>query len=171
MPRFRKKSIEVEARQLPVNATPAQAIAVYQWVESHIGSVQPAGDEPDYTPVAAGVTIDPADGFMVIRTLEGDMKVSLGDWVIRGVSGEFYPCKPGIFEQTYDPVREPDPAVKTPLGHSIASHVLLGWCLHCPGRSVAEEVCAWQVWAGRLPHVAAEIRRQQPGGDGHDGGS
>ncbi len=43
---------------------------------------------------------------LVIQTLEGDMTVSLGDWVIRGVNGEFYPCKPDIFEKTYEPVNE-----------------------------------------------------------------
>lgn len=41
---------------------------------------------------------------VVIETLEGVMKVSPGDWVIRGIKGEFYPCKPDIFEQTYEPV-------------------------------------------------------------------
>lgn len=38
----------------------------------------------------------------VIETLEGQMEVSIGDWVIRGVKGEFYPCKPDIFEATYE---------------------------------------------------------------------
>jgi len=37
-----------------------------------------------------------------IRTLEGDMLISIGDYVIRGVNGEFYPCKPDIFEKTYE---------------------------------------------------------------------
>lgn len=37
-----------------------------------------------------------------IMTLEGNMKVSEGDYVIKGVNGEFYPCKPGIFAKTYD---------------------------------------------------------------------
>lgn len=40
----------------------------------------------------------------VVKTLEGEMIVSDGDWVITGVSGEFYPCKPDIFEKTYEPV-------------------------------------------------------------------
>lgn len=39
---------------------------------------------------------------LVIATLEGAMHVSLGDWVIRGVQGEFYPCKPDIFAETYE---------------------------------------------------------------------
>lgn len=41
-----------------------------------------------------------------IRTLEGNMRVSEGDYIIKGVRGEFYPCKPDIFEATYDIVGE-----------------------------------------------------------------
>jgi len=40
---------------------------------------------------------------LVIQTLEGDMVADLGDYIIKGVKGEFYPCKPDIFEQTYEP--------------------------------------------------------------------
>jgi len=36
-----------------------------------------------------------------IKTLEGDMGVSKGDWIIKGIKGEFYPCKPDIFKETY----------------------------------------------------------------------
>lgn len=36
-----------------------------------------------------------------IKTLEGDLHASVGDYIIKGVNGEFYPCKPDIFEQTY----------------------------------------------------------------------
>lgn len=39
---------------------------------------------------------------MVIRTLEGDMTASPGDYIIKGIKGEVYPCKPDIFEATYD---------------------------------------------------------------------
>lgn len=39
-----------------------------------------------------------------IDTLEGKMVVKPGDWIIRGVKGELYPCKPDIFEATYDAV-------------------------------------------------------------------
>lgn len=41
-----------------------------------------------------------------IFTLEGAMMASVGDFIIKGVSGEFYPCKPDIFEKTYEPVEE-----------------------------------------------------------------
>ena len=43
---------------------------------------------------------------MTIATLEGDHKANLGDWIIRGVKGEYYPCKPDIFEATYDAVED-----------------------------------------------------------------
>lgn len=39
-----------------------------------------------------------------IETLEGTMTASRGDWIIKGVNGEFYPCKPDIFEKTYEVV-------------------------------------------------------------------
>ena len=39
-----------------------------------------------------------------IATLEGTMRVNKGDWIIKGVAGEFYPCKPDIFAQTYEAV-------------------------------------------------------------------
>lgn len=41
---------------------------------------------------------------MIIHTLEGDMKASPGDWIITGVEGEKYPCKPDIFEKTYQKI-------------------------------------------------------------------
>lgn len=43
-------------------------------------------------------------GFMVIKTLEGQMRADYGDWIIRGVKGELYPCKPDVFEATYEKV-------------------------------------------------------------------
>jgi hypothetical protein len=42
----------------------------------------------------------------VLHTLEGDMTASPGDWLIRGIQGEVYPCKPDIFERTYEAVIE-----------------------------------------------------------------
>jgi hypothetical protein len=44
------------------------------------------------------------DGVLGIQTLEGMMNANPGDWIIRGVAGEFYPCKPDIFAATYDEV-------------------------------------------------------------------
>lgn len=53
--------------------------------------------------VGADLKINPM-GQEVIRTLEGDMKLTEGDYIIKGVNGEFYPCKPDIFAKTYEPV-------------------------------------------------------------------
>jgi hypothetical protein len=46
------------------------------------------------------------DRCIIIYTLEGSIRAMPGDWIIRGVRGEFYPCKPDIFEVTYDPVED-----------------------------------------------------------------
>ena len=46
------------------------------------------------------------DKEIFIETLEGTMKVNIGDYIITGVNGEQYPCKPDIFEKTYEPVVE-----------------------------------------------------------------
>ena len=48
------------------------------------------------------------EGGLIVQTLEGRHIASPGDWIIRGVEGELYPCKPNIFAQTYEPVDEQD---------------------------------------------------------------
>ncbi|KEH89135.1 sugar ABC transporter substrate-binding protein [Clostridium novyi A str. BKT29909] len=47
------------------------------------------------------------DKEVIIHTLEGDMKANVGDWIIKGVKGELYPCKPDIFEKTYESIETP----------------------------------------------------------------
>lgn len=56
-----------------------------------------------------------------IETLEGTMHASVGDYIITGVNGEQYPCKPDIFEKTYEPVRAFD-AHKTVVGARIDAY-------------------------------------------------
>ncbi len=77
--RFRKKPVEIEA---------------VQWTGENRDEIKAFIDE-----AAFGF----AFGELSIHTLEGSMKASPGDWIIRGVQGEHYPCKPDIFEATYDP--------------------------------------------------------------------
>jgi hypothetical protein len=45
-----------------------------------------------------------AKEYLMIFTLEGPMRASIGDWIIKGVKGEFYPCKPDIFDATYEAI-------------------------------------------------------------------
>lgn len=52
-----------------------------------------------------------------VQTLEGRLTISHGDWIIRGVAGEFYPCKPDIFAATYEPADS-----LTPLGETRKDH-------------------------------------------------
>ena len=64
-------------------------------------------DDPHPNPEhIVGVIYDPAKRCAFIDTLEGRMRADLFDWIIRGVKGELYPCKPDIFESTYDALKE-----------------------------------------------------------------
>jgi len=85
MPMFRKKPIVIEATQW----FPGVVIEGVEMVKCDL----PRHD-PEY-PCMAGE-------HPRIQTLEGDMHVSAGDWIITGVKGERYPCKPDIFAATYD---------------------------------------------------------------------
>ena len=106
--RFRKKPVEVEAMRFPVENDLPAAHEVYRWVETNtLGSFDVNElwlDPENFAWPASGVSIDARDGRMVIATLEGGHWVDLGDWIIRGVADEFYPCKPDIFAATYEAV-------------------------------------------------------------------
>ena len=85
MAKFRKKPVVIEAIQF--NGKNAEEIE--QWSNNNVkrGLVS----EDTLTKV-----------YLEIETLEGTMTAQLNDYIIKGVSGEFYPCKPDIFEKTYD---------------------------------------------------------------------
>ena len=51
-----------------------------------------------------GVDVNQPEGAAYVETPEGTMKAEYGDWIIKGVKGEFYPCKPDVFAQTYEEV-------------------------------------------------------------------
>lgn len=71
-----------------------------------IQAVQLLADHGNFDEILAftGGTAKPSfDGKLIIPTLEGDHTANPGDWIIKGVHGEFYPCKPDIFEKTYEP--------------------------------------------------------------------
>ena len=91
--KFRKKPIEIEAIQYTGESRPLLEWLLYE--ESGKVSFVPAEQA--------------ADRRLVIRTLEGTMIATPGDWIIRGVKGELYPCKPDIFAKSYDPADAPAP--------------------------------------------------------------
>ncbi|GAA3330645.1 hypothetical protein HP467_07275 [Curtobacterium albidum] len=93
MSTFRKKPVEIEAQQYTDAKSGSEII---QRILDADGSASLHCVDPDEQ--------DHGGHTIRIRTLEGDMHASLGDWVIRGVQGEFYPCKPDIFAETYEPV-------------------------------------------------------------------
>ena len=101
--RYRKKPVVIEAMRLV--GTTAEFHSVYQWIEANtLGSFEPMAVIEGRVPYpASGVSIDPRDGRLIISTLEGLHWADPGDWIIRGVQGEFYPCKPDIFAATYEP--------------------------------------------------------------------
>jgi hypothetical protein len=71
---------------------------IIEWIEYHDGTIYRD------TQVCGGCGPGGEDwGSFEIGTLEGDMEISPMDYVIRGVQGEFYPCKPDIFAATYEP--------------------------------------------------------------------
>ncbi len=94
MPQFRKKPVVIDALQWNGDWEANQA-----WLES-LG----CGFGDDDSDEAAMWENDNGDGSLIIPTLEWDHRCNLGDWIIRGVKGEFYPCKPDIFAATYEPV-------------------------------------------------------------------
>ena len=80
--RFRKKPVVVEA---------------IQW-DGDLSTVEKLMEGS----ICESVEQDLCDPALVIVTLEGKMRAEVGDWIIRGVKGELYPCKPDIFAQTYE---------------------------------------------------------------------
>ena len=84
--KYRKKPVVIEAMQF----TSKDKDRAHNWVRCNTA----AKEDIDGNPI------------LVIQTPEGDMTARLGDWIIKGVEGEFYPCMPGVFAATYDPVDE-----------------------------------------------------------------
>lgn len=66
-------------------------------------------DEHNFLFDKSHLDLDDAEAVLIVHTLEGDMKAHLGDYIVRGVDGEFYPVKKEIFEKTYRELKQPDP--------------------------------------------------------------
>ena len=83
MKRYRKKPVVIEAVQL--NEDNFERVVL--WIHHE-------GDRK----------VESGNHIMIIHTLEGEMRAEIGDWIIKGVNGEFYPCKNNIFRLTYEEV-------------------------------------------------------------------
>lgn len=83
--KFRKKPVVIEAVQWLNRKIICPPGPVWFVEAEERGDIRLAGDT------------------LLIKTLEGQMRAGVGDWIIRGVKGEIYPCKPDIFAATYDP--------------------------------------------------------------------
>lgn len=88
MAKFRKKPVEIEARQY---LNDVSSYEVLHWINEgqHANGKRFATWENET---------------LTVPTLEGEHIASVGDWIIKGIAGEFYPCKPDIFAATYDAV-------------------------------------------------------------------
>lgn len=84
--KFRKKPVVIEAMQFT-----EEAAANYKAIEAWCGGS------------VKGIALPPSERIIHIQTLEGEMTGQINDWIIKGVKGEFYPCKPDIFQATYEP--------------------------------------------------------------------
>ena len=92
--RVKKKPVEVEA---------------YQWTKEDAAHLSAAPAWPNWLQQATELEVSEAGalwggdkGLVYITTLEGNHEVTVNDWIICGVKGELYPCKPDIFDMTYD---------------------------------------------------------------------
>ena len=101
--KFRKKPIVIEAMEW----TGDNYVELNKFVE---------GGEPVALPIGEALPgrrlREGDERSLLVVTLEGEMRASVGDWIIKGMKGEFYPCKPDIFEATYEPANQPPPSEK-----------------------------------------------------------
>jgi hypothetical protein len=95
--KYRKRPVVIEA--MCWDGTAEGATPIIDWVLDGGGTARFVDyEDPDMNPA-----------YLAIDTLEGTMRADPGDWVICGVAGEFYPCKPDIFEQSYTLDVDPGP--------------------------------------------------------------
>ncbi|MEN3051306.1 MAG: hypothetical protein ABC596_05790 [Candidatus Methanosuratincola petrocarbonis] len=97
--RFRKKPVIIEAVQLRRDNWPE----VCKFVD--VGTLREGKPQ---------IVLDGGEAVgLIIPTLEGTYYASEGDWIIRGIKGELYPCKPDVFEATYEPVKEEEDEIES----------------------------------------------------------
>lgn len=88
--KFRKKPVEIEAIQFDGH----NGYSIERWSENKVVT----------SPILEPTPDNPTGAYLQVKTLEGIMTAGVGDWIIRGVVGEYYPCKHDAFERTYEKV-------------------------------------------------------------------
>ena len=88
LPKFRKKPVVIDAIQY----TGKNDLLIKEWSNGIVYC----------SPVLEPTDKNPTGSYLQINTLEGVMTAIVNDWIIKGIKGEFYPCKPDIFEATYE---------------------------------------------------------------------
>lgn len=163
---YRKKPVEIQAVQW--DGTYHGATPIIDWVLSHGGTARYVCDE--------NCTLA---HYIAIDTLEGRMVAGEGDWIIRGVAGEFYPCKPDIFAVTYEITKQPPRApqevgvrmtdtLRDKIAAVLNSHVA-GWYYDCRPEG-EKHVGEWSQHVadavirelGLQPHLAKRIIDGKP---------
>lgn len=95
--KFTKKPVTIEAMQW--DGTAEGATPIINWILDNDGNAYYSCLQDTSSFTCNG---KPEKHVIDIYTLEGVMEATRNDWIIRGIQGEFYPCKPDIFEETYD---------------------------------------------------------------------
>lgn len=85
--KYRKKPVVIDA---------------VQWQGDYSAIFELNGSRLDSDDHQAWIVTDDPENALYIKTLEGTMKANIGDYIIKGVKGELYPCKPDVFEATYE---------------------------------------------------------------------
>lgn len=148
MAKFRKRPVVIEA--FPFTVPMAAALPDWLSVALRDGTAYYQGGEKPY---------------MTIRTLEGEMRAELGDWIVRGVKGELYPCKPDIFAATYDQELAPP---RSALTFDRLRQVNLTRCARWHGNGVSDwSLSDWAVAmageAGETCNVVKKLNRVRDG--------
>lgn len=143
MAKFRKKPVVIEA---------------VQWLGNNLDEIEKLVGEP----------LNYRNDTLSICTLEGTMQASLGDMIIKGVNGEFYPCKPDIFEKTYNlEVATSDNYKKSPMeSFEEAAQPLMAWMEKncCPHDTVIVTVMNAELCQGKMV-VPSEYNKKLQSGE------
>jgi hypothetical protein len=99
--KYRKKPVVIDAIQINSFLEP-DISKLYDFVDAEFSDEDRRNGKTRIVWDMKDLSDGSADIFPTIKTLEGNMAITEGDFIIKGVAGEFYPCKPDIFEKTYE---------------------------------------------------------------------